>query len=107
VIPDLRLCLFADGCFFHRCPKHWRLPATRTEYWQAKIARNVRRARRVDRDLRRDGWSVWHVWEHNLAGKTLAPTEQLINRRLARRELTLLGPASGARWGGLCQSLES
>lgn len=55
--------VFVDGDFWHgfRYPV-WRytLPA----YWQAKIERNRRRDRRNIRSLRRSGWRVLRVWEH-------------------------------------------
>jgi DNA mismatch endonuclease (patch repair protein) len=43
VIPSLRLVIFADGCFFHGCPKHYRAPLSNTEYWVPKIAGNIAR----------------------------------------------------------------
>src|SRR5580698_284189 len=51
VVPSLRLCIFADGCFFHGCPSHWRPPATRREYWVPKIEGNIRRDKRHAKDL--------------------------------------------------------
>ncbi len=43
--PDLvfrreRLAVFVDGCFWHGCPRHCRMPKSREEFWKAKIARN-------------------------------------------------------------------
>ena len=39
----LRLALFVDGCFWHGCSKHCRMPKTNSDYWRLKIARNKRR----------------------------------------------------------------
>ena len=66
VIPSLNLALFADGCFFHGCPQHCRIPATNREYWERKIARNRQRDRSSRRWLRSRGVSVWQFWEHDL-----------------------------------------
>ena len=35
-----RLAVFVDGCFWHGCRAHCRMPKSRTEYWQPKIVRN-------------------------------------------------------------------
>jgi DNA mismatch endonuclease (patch repair protein) len=54
-----------DGCFWHGCPEHGTRPARNTDYWDAKIARNVARDQRVDEELAGDGWTVIRVWEHD------------------------------------------
>ncbi|MCC5878243.1 MAG: DNA mismatch endonuclease Vsr [Candidatus Sumerlaeia bacterium] len=64
--PKRRVVLFVDGCFWHRCPKCYRKPATNAEFWEAKIGRNVERDREVGRELRQRGWTVLRVWEHEL-----------------------------------------
>ena len=62
-----RVAVFVDGCYWHGCPRHCRIPKTRTGYWTAKIARNGRRDRQVTRLLRAKRWRVLRVWEHDLA----------------------------------------
>lgn len=66
VWPKQRLALFVDGCFWHGCSKHCRIPASNREYWERKIANNQTRDRRTTRELRQAGWVVLHVWEHSL-----------------------------------------
>ncbi|HCN30093.1 MAG TPA: very short patch repair endonuclease [Verrucomicrobiales bacterium] len=61
-----RVCVFVDGCFWHGCPLHFRRPKSRRAFWDAKIARNKARDRRVARELRASGWRVLRVWEHAL-----------------------------------------
>src|ERR1051325_8730822 len=46
-LPGLRLALFCDGCLFHGCRKHCRIPTNNREYWIQKIRRNRSRDRRV------------------------------------------------------------
>ena len=36
---------------------------TRTEWWVAKIQRNMQRDREVNDKLRADGWTVVRLWE--------------------------------------------
>lgn len=50
-VPDLNLAVFVDGCFFHACPIHGRIPDSNSEYWEAKIARNVHRGRSARRSV--------------------------------------------------------
>jgi DNA mismatch endonuclease (patch repair protein) len=60
------LVIFVDSCFWHGCPKHVRMPRSNRAYWLRKIERNAVRDRAVSGRLRRDGWSVMRVWEHDL-----------------------------------------
>jgi DNA mismatch endonuclease (patch repair protein) len=82
VIPSLRLVIFADGCFFHGCPTHYRAPLTNTEYWLPKIAGNINRDSIQRGALEADGWSVWRVWEHDLTKKALPDTQLSLGNRL-------------------------
>ena len=86
VIPSLRLAIFADGCFFHSCPEHYRAPLSNTEYWVPKIARNVTRDKAQQVALEADGWSVWRVWEHELTKNALPDTQVTLHHKL--EELT-------------------
>lgn len=65
VWPKQRLALFVDGCFWHGCPKHCRVPTSNREYWERKIANNQARDKRITRELRQAGWVVLRVWEHS------------------------------------------
>lgn len=67
VFPKSRLAVFVDGCFWHGCPKHGTRPKQNRKFWDTKIARNRARDRRVNRELRKLGWRVVRIWEHDLA----------------------------------------
>lgn len=64
-----RLALFVDGCFWHGCLKHSKPPRSNQTYWRAKMIRNKARDRSVSRALRKKGWRVLRIWEHELARK--------------------------------------
>jgi DNA mismatch endonuclease (patch repair protein) len=66
VFVSSRVALFVDGCFWHWCPKHRSSPAQNAEFWRHKFASNVRRDRRVTCVLRRHGWIVVRIWEHDV-----------------------------------------
>jgi DNA mismatch endonuclease (patch repair protein) len=58
--------VFVDGDFWHG----WRFPVWRdklSEVWEAKIAATRHRDARNFRRLRRSGWRVVRIWEHQLA----------------------------------------
>ena len=61
-----RLAVFVDGCFWHGCRWHCRMPKSRPDFWWPKIARNKARDREVARMLRKQGWRVFRIWEHSL-----------------------------------------
>ena len=69
VFRQARLALFVDGCFWHGCPKHATKPANNRLFWEKKLAGNQTRDRVVNRALRRAGWRVIRIWEHEFAGK--------------------------------------
>ena len=64
-----RLVIFVDGCFWHGCPRHGTKPKGNAAFWRAKFRRNRERDRRDTRNLRRAGWQVLRLWEHELRAK--------------------------------------
>lgn len=84
LLPDMRVALFVDGCFWHGCPRHSRSPRSNRAYWRAKLARNRARDLRVRSALRRMGWAVVRVWEHDLEGRRLEAWKRALPGRLER-----------------------
>jgi len=65
VLPGRRVVVFVHGCFWHAhqgC-RYAKIPATRREFWEAKLAANVERDRRTREALLSAGWRVLVVWE--------------------------------------------
>jgi DNA mismatch endonuclease, patch repair protein len=69
VFTKARLAVFVDGCFWHGCPKHARQPKSNRAFWRRKLANNKKRDQLVNLMLRRAGWRVLRIWEHELARK--------------------------------------
>lgn len=67
VFPHARVAVFVDGCFWHGCSKHCRMPHSKRAYWEAKIERNKERDKQTTRFLRKTGWLVIRLWEHDLS----------------------------------------
>jgi DNA mismatch endonuclease (patch repair protein) len=59
-----RVVVFVDGCFWHGCPEHGTSPRTNGAWWAEKLQKNVDRDRETDACLRKSGWTVLRVWEH-------------------------------------------
>jgi DNA mismatch endonuclease (patch repair protein) len=65
VFREKRIAVFIDGSFWHG----WRFPLWQgklTPKWAEKIAANRSRDQRNFRSLRRLGWKVMRIWEHQI-----------------------------------------
>ena len=67
-IIEKKILLFCDGDFWHGY-KYDKKKKPPKKFWREKIERNMARDRKVSRKLRRDGWSVVRLWEHDIAKK--------------------------------------
>lgn len=67
IFPKNKVALFVDGCFWHSCPKHSNMPKNNQEFWREKLQKNKERDKFVTRELKKSGWKVIRVWEHELA----------------------------------------
>lgn len=65
VFPKQKLAVFIDGGFWHgyRFPT-WR--RTLPKFWRYKISKNRNRDRRNFAKLRRMGWRVLRIWQHEI-----------------------------------------
>ncbi len=70
-----RTAIFVDGCFWHGCPKHATKPANNRAFWKKKLAGNKKRDALVTRTLRRAGWRVVRIWEHELQRLKAGPNK--------------------------------
>lgn len=62
----LKIAIFIDSCFWHKCPKHFRQPKSKKSYWIPKINGNVQRAKEVNKQLKKFDWKVIRFWEHEI-----------------------------------------
>lgn len=81
VFRGARVAVFIDGCFWHGCPQHGRLPKDPTGYWGIKLRRNFERDRRNDEALTGMGWTVLRFWEHEAPEKIAAAVESEVRQR--------------------------
>jgi DNA mismatch endonuclease, patch repair protein len=68
VLPKYKTVILVNGCFWHQhagC-KLASKPATRQEFWETKLSRNVERDSENAAKLAALGWRVIFVWECEL-----------------------------------------
>jgi DNA mismatch endonuclease, patch repair protein len=85
VFPKERVAVFIDGCFWHGCPEHGRVPRTNSPYWREKLERNQARDRRNESVLRNEGWSVLRYWEHQPIDEVAREVRDKVLRRREQR----------------------
>lgn len=83
VLLGRRIAIFIHGCFWHMhegC-RFAKLPATRPDFWKAKLEGNVERDRRAVETLLAKNWRVLVVWE--CATKDKAATDLTLGETLS------------------------
>lgn len=63
-----KVAVFVDGVFWHGHPDHWNPDKAASDYWRAKIARNIERDLAADAALIATGWTVVRVWDLDVKG---------------------------------------
>lgn len=58
------VAVFIDGCYWHMCPEHGRIPTTNETYWRPKLQRNVERDKAMDAALAAASWLSMRFWAH-------------------------------------------
>ena len=81
VVPGQQLAVYLHGCFWHKCPKCFRVPKTNQDYWMPKLDKNVRRDAENLIKLRESGWSVVVLWEHEIKKLTQNSLRNLLRQK--------------------------
>ncbi|MDD2732142.1 MAG: very short patch repair endonuclease [Candidatus Pacebacteria bacterium] len=66
ILPKYKKAVFIQGCFWHKCPSCYKEPKSRKKYWLPKIERNIQRDRKNEKILKKNGWKIVKIWEHEL-----------------------------------------
>jgi DNA mismatch endonuclease (patch repair protein) len=66
VFPKIKIAVFIDGCFWHGCSTHCRMPSSNVDYWNSKIDKNKIRDKNITKTLRMKGWQVIRICEHEI-----------------------------------------
>ncbi|HRZ58049.1 MAG TPA: very short patch repair endonuclease [Candidatus Paceibacterota bacterium] len=81
VFPRHRVAVFCDGDFWHGRDLEDRVAKLErghnSEYWVAKVRRNVERDRQQTRLLQSSGWVVMRIWEKDVLLRTAGVADQI------------------------------
>ena len=93
IFNSAKVAIFVDGDFWHG--GGWKQRgfarfedqfSTNAAFWIQKIQGNVARDRRVNRDLRRMGWTVVRVWESQIRKSPERCAERIVRIINKRRD---------------------
>ncbi len=65
VLPRFRSIIFVHGCYWHRhknC-KYAYNPKSNSMFWESKFSENIKRDKKIVKNLRKMGWRVLIIWE--------------------------------------------
>ena len=79
IFPKQKIAVFVDGCFWHGCPKCYKKPKTNKKFWKEKIEGNIKRDKKNRAKLRREGWKVLRIWEHDINKNFKISIEKIIS----------------------------
>lgn len=81
VLTRYRAVVFIHGCFWHAhgCSLS-KMPMTRKDFWQRKLAANAERDGKTLETLRATGWRVLVIWECALRGPGRPQASALLDR---------------------------
>ena len=89
VIVKQKIVIFVHGCFWYRhknCIEASR-PKTNSEYWEAKINKNIERDKKYKKEIERLGWKVIIIWECNVKDdieKNIVMLRKLLNKNYCK-----------------------
>lgn len=89
VLPKYRTVIFVNGCFWHGhegC-KHFVMPKSNVEYWEAKIRGNQQRDRDAIIMLQEAGWNVITIWECRLTAPLFLETIDKIEDAITKLKI--------------------
>ncbi|QNN55558.1 very short patch repair endonuclease [Diaphorobacter ruginosibacter] len=84
-----KVAVFVDGCFWHGCPRHSKMPKTNAAFWREKLSKNIIRDERANKALEAAGWTVIRIWEHEMAEPSIVV--ERVTQVLAKHMAPLCG----------------
>ena len=75
-----KIAVFVDGCYWHGCPAHGRLPHANSAWWSEKLRRNRHRDAQTTAHLNSIGWLVLRAWEHEDPHEVARHVEEALRR---------------------------
>jgi len=78
VFPRQHLVVFCDGNFWHGYQWDKLRKRLTNKFWYDKIKRNIQRDRQIDASLKKEGWVVLRIWEHEVRGDTNTVVKRIL-----------------------------
>lgn len=97
VLSKCRLAIFVDGCFWHGCKNHCRIPESNRQYWVSKIDKNIKRDKKINKELKENQWMIIRIWEHELKKDNHKKKLQKIKKKVQQN--------SGVNPSAMCDSI--
>ena len=80
LLKDTNTAVFLQGCFWHKCPKCYKEPKSRKDYWLPKIQNNVKRDRKNGKILKGGEFNVLKIWEHEVKKDFKRALDKIVNK---------------------------
>jgi len=79
VLTGRKIAIFVDGDFWHGYRIGPKKLGKMKKFWKEKISKNKLRDRRVTRTLKKEGWEVIRLWEHEVHnGRFVGKLQQVL-----------------------------
>ncbi len=98
-----KVAVFIDGCFWHKCPRCYKEPQAHNKFWSEKIKTNKIRDRKINSQLKKEGWRVLRFWEHEIKNN-LSSCVNKIKNTVAQNKPNIIDLFCGA--GGMSYGFE-
>lgn len=82
ILPKYKTVILVNGCFWHghlNC-RLFRLPKSRTQFWEEKINGNIARDMKNQKALAGAGWRQIIIWECALKNKKISQIESVVEK---------------------------
>jgi DNA mismatch endonuclease (patch repair protein) len=77
--PSKKVAVFIDGCFWHSCHVHSKIPLSNVSYWREKMSKNKKQDKKINAACRKAGWKVVRIWEHEIKKSPQKAIVRIIN----------------------------
>lgn len=78
VFLDHKVAILVDGEFWHG-KEYSKWKDNVSEFWKKKISDNIKRDKKINRILKKEGWEVLHIW-----GKDLIRNPEKYSRKISK-----------------------
>ena len=82
-----KIAVFIDSDFWHCHPKRFIRSKTNVIYWKAKIKRNKKRDKEVNKLLKKAGWKIIRLWEYDIKHHFVKTIDRILKQYTVSRKV--------------------